>query len=129
MTDMLAARNEALQTEFPHTVTPTDQFTYTRTVEITWPRGEGPTLPQPIHDALVTRVRLLYTYVPGPFGWTVEIGPVHGHVYDDQGRLGTRTRTLHPRDHSPNGWPTWILALAESHTPTSRITVTEENPS
>lgn len=110
----------------PHTVTPDAQFTYTRTVEIAFERGAGPILAQPIHNARVTRVRLVYTFVNGLVGWTCEIGPVHGHVIDDEGRLGTRVRSLQPRDHSPAGWPDWILALAEAHQPRSQITITEE---
>lgn len=113
----------------PRDVTPTDQLTYTRTVELTFDRGAGPLLPQPIHNARVTRIRLTYTYVSPISGWTAEIGPVHGHVINDEGRLGTRIRSLRPLDHSPHGWPTWMLALAEAHQPQSRITVTEENPS
>lgn len=110
-------------------VTPSDQFAYTRTVEITFDRGDGPILPQPIHDARVTLVRLVYTYVSPLSGWTTAIGPVRGHVIDSAGRLGTRTRSLHPRDHSPDGWPSWILALAAAHQPRSHIFVTERNPS
>lgn len=114
------------------TVTPTDQFAYTRTVEVAYNRGEGPLLPQPIHEARVTLVRLVYTYVSPLSGWTTEIGPVHGHVIDDAGRLGTRIRSLRPRAFTSSedrGWPDWILALAEAHQPQSRIIVTEENPS
>ncbi len=62
-----------------HTVTPTDQFAYTRNVEVIFDRGAGPLLYQPIHDARVTLVRLVYRYEPTA-GWITEIGPVHGHV-------------------------------------------------
>lgn len=108
-----------------HTVSPSDQFTYTRTVEIAFERGVGPILPQPIHDARVTFIRLVYTYGTGIHGWTAEIGPVRGHVIDDAGRLGTRTRALRPRDHHPAGWPAWLIDLALRHQPTSRITIQE----
>lgn len=123
---MSAAQARVVERLFPHAVTPDDQLTYTRTVALTFERGKGPILPDLIHDARVTLIRLVYTYVSPTSGWTCEIGPVHGHVIDDRGRLGTRTRSLRPRDHTPSGWPTWLLALAESHQPHSRIIVTEE---
>lgn len=108
-----------------HTVAPRDEFTYTRTVEVTFDRGAGPILKQPIHDARVTLVRLVYRYQHDSHGWIAEIGPVHGHVIDDDGRLGTRTRALRPRDHHPSGWPAWLIDLALRHQPTSRITFQE----
>lgn len=108
-----------------HTVTPSDQFAYTRTVEVTFERGAGPILPQPVHNARVTLIRLVYRYETGSHGWVTEIGPVHGHVIDDSGRLGTRTRALRPRDHHPSGWPAWLIDLALRHKPDTRITVQE----
>lgn len=111
-----------------HTVEPDDEVTYTRTVELTWARGEGPVLPQSLRAARVTRLRLVYTYDFARHTWAAEIGPVHGHVFDDAGRLGARPRALKPRDHHPSGWPDWLIDLGIQHQPHTRLTIQETRP-
>lgn len=108
----------------PHNVDPTDAVTFTRTITITYERGDGPLIKTPVRDFQVTTLRLVYRWTTT--GWTTEIGPVHGYPMLDENRLGSRTRSIPPRDHTPEGWPTWLTALAAEHTPTTRITVQED---
>ena len=108
----------------PHDVTPTDAFTYTRTVLITYQRADAPLVQTAVRGFRITTVRLVYEWTPT--GWAANIGPVHGYPIHDDGSLGSRTRSIPPRDHTPDGWPTWLTALAAEHTPTTRITVQED---
>lgn len=112
----------------PHSVEPRDEVIYTRTVEISWARGEGPILEQSLREARVTLLRLVYTYDFRSRVWTCEIGPVHGHVFDDAGRLGARPRALKPRDHHPSGWPAWLLGLGLQHQPHTTLQIQEKRP-
>lgn len=108
----------------PHDVSPSDALTYTRTVLITYDRDDAPLVRTAIRGFRITTVRLVYEWTPTG-GWATTIGPVHGHPIHDDGRLGNRTRSIPPRDHTPDGWPTWLTALAAEHRPTSTITIQE----
>lgn len=107
----------------PHNVDPADGFIYTRTVTITYDRDDAPLIRTAVRGFRITTVRLIYRWTET--GWTTEIGPVHGYPIHDDGRLGSRTRSIPPRDHTPDGWPTWLTALAAEHRPTSTITIQE----
>lgn len=97
----------------------------THVVSLGWPRGEGPIIKTPARDFRVTNIRLDYEWTPT--GWASTIGPVNGHPLEREGLdiAHNRTRAIRPRDHTPDGWPTWLIALAAEHRPITRIAIQE----